>query len=125
MEGANKAEIYGFISWVASFFIYSKYHIVVYIVWAFVPDPVLQSIGITYYPNKYWAVAVPCYFCVLVLAGQFIYQGLNLLYAKPATSYCTIEDKLSRHLPSTFKESGGIAEISDIPISVVNRVLYS
>jgi phosphatidylinositol N-acetylglucosaminyltransferase subunit P len=89
-----------------------------------VPDSILRSIGITYYPSKYWAVAVPCYFCVFVLTVQFIYQGLNMLCAKPATAYCTMEDKLSRKLPADFKETGGVPEISDLPISVVNRVLY-
>ena len=47
-----------------------------------------------------------------------------MLFAKPCTSYCTIEDKYSRHLPSNFKETGGIPEISDIPLNVVNRVMY-
>ena len=47
-----------------------------------------------------------------------------MLYAKPATSYSTIEDKFSHHVPSDFKETGSIPEISDIPINVVNRVLY-
>ena len=81
--------------------------------------------GITYYPSKYWAVAVPCYICVFVLSVQFIYQGLNMLFSKPAEDYCTLEDRYSRHLPADHKEIASIPEISDIPISVVNKVLFS
>ncbi|KAL1535825.1 phosphatidylinositol N-acetylglucosaminyltransferase subunit P-like isoform X4 [Salvia divinorum] len=32
---------------------------VIFIVWAYVPDHCLHSIGIYYYPNRYWALAVP------------------------------------------------------------------
>jgi phosphatidylinositol glycan class P protein len=124
MEGANKAEIYGFIVWVLTIMFYGKRYSAIYILWAFVPDHILKSVGITYYPSKYWAVAIPCYFCMFVLTVQFIYQGLNMLFAKPPTSYCTLEDKHTRKLPADFKETAGIPEISDIPINVVNRVLY-
>ena len=96
----------------------------IYIIWAFVPDQILKSAGITYYPSKYWAVAVPCYLCVFVLSVQFIYQGLNMLCAKPADDYATLEDKFSRHLPADYRETGSIPEISDIPVNVVNKVLY-
>ena len=42
---------------------------VVYLVWAYTPEDVLVRLGVTYYPDKYWALAVPCWICVLVLYG--------------------------------------------------------
>ena len=53
----KKEEIYGFIGWIGTAVMF-----IVYLVWAFVPDATLRSFGISYYPNKYWAIAIPCYF---------------------------------------------------------------
>ena len=40
---------------------------VLFILWAFVPDVVLHRHGITYYPSRYWAMAIPTWLCVTVL----------------------------------------------------------
>jgi phosphatidylinositol glycan class P protein len=44
-----------------------------YIVWAYVPAPMLHQMGIHYYPNRWWALAVPCWLSVLVV---YIYVAL-------------------------------------------------
>lgn len=44
-----------------------------YILWAYVPSPLLHQMGIHYYPNRWWALAVPCWLVVLVL---YIYVAL-------------------------------------------------
>jgi hypothetical protein len=37
--------------------------------------PLLHAMGITYYPDKYWAVAVPTWICVAVLYGAWAYEA--------------------------------------------------
>jgi phosphatidylinositol glycan class P protein len=40
-----------------------------------VPSPVLHQMGIHYYPNRWWALAVPCWLMVLVV---YTYAALAL-----------------------------------------------
>ena len=40
-------EVYGFVLWMTTFVIY-----VVFILWAYLPEEVLVSMGVTYYPSK-------------------------------------------------------------------------
>jgi hypothetical protein len=40
-------EIYGFVLYLGSFIVF-----VAYLLWAYVPDPVLNRLGIAYYPDK-------------------------------------------------------------------------
>lgn len=115
-ESLNATETYGFIGWVASFLFLG-----VYLLWSLVPDSLLHELGITYCPSKYWAVALPVYFWVFVLMVQVCYQGLNLLLTKPFSSLYTLEDEYTRR---GLAEGVGIPEITDIPIGVVNAVLY-
>ncbi|OAG05397.1 phosphoglycerate mutase-like protein [Paraphaeosphaeria sporulosa] len=71
-------EYYGFALYLASsaaFFLY--------IVWAYVPSPLLQQMGIHYYPNRWWALAVPCWLVALVV---YIYVAL----ASYNTGYLTL-----------------------------------
>jgi phosphatidylinositol glycan class P protein len=71
-------EYYGFALYLASsaaFFLY--------IVWAYVPSPLLHQMGIHYYPNRWWALAVPCWLVALVV---YIYVAL----ASYNTGYLTL-----------------------------------
>lgn len=71
-------EYYGFALYVASsaaFFLY--------IVWAYVPSPLLHQMGIHYYPNRWWGLAVPCWLVALVV---YIYVAL----ASYNTGYLTL-----------------------------------
>ncbi len=44
-----------------------------YILWAYLPAPILHQLGIQYYPNRWWALAIPCWLIVLIL---YIYAAL-------------------------------------------------
>jgi phosphatidylinositol glycan class P protein len=44
-----------------------------YILWAYVPAPMLHQMGIYYYPNRWWALAVPCWIIALII---YIYVAL-------------------------------------------------
>ncbi|KAF2714844.1 PIG-P-domain-containing protein, partial [Pleomassaria siparia CBS 279.74] len=55
-------EYYGFALYLAS-----SAAFLMYILWAYVPSPMLHQMGIHYYPNRWWALAVPCWLVVLLL----------------------------------------------------------
>merc|ERR1712137_288925 len=113
------AEVYGFVGWVVSFFVFS-----IYLIWAYVPDHFLHQMGISYYPDKWWAIAFPTQMCVSVLSLMWIiYLSINLMNTPPLHSrqyYTPDEEGKEAHtsLP------GGIDPISDLPLTTVNRFLY-
>jgi phosphatidylinositol glycan class P protein len=61
-------EYYGFALYLAS-----SAAFLMYILWAYIPAPMLHQMGIHYYPNRWWALAVPCWLVVLVI---YIYVAL-------------------------------------------------
>lgn len=46
-----------------------------YLLWAFTPPRYLEAYGISYYPSQYWAVALPAWACVTVVAAYWAYEG--------------------------------------------------
>ena len=119
----------------------------VYLLWAFVPDSVSQSLGIFYYPDKYWALAVPVWLFTLGLYIPWAYEGVNLLSVKNVDSEDLIQE-LGGSMPvregwrnkngngngekSFGSKSGNINDdlpgsvpiIHDVPLEEANRVLY-
>jgi phosphatidylinositol glycan class P protein len=71
-------EYYGF-----ALYLGSSAAFLMYILWAYVPAPLLHQMGIHYYPNRWWALAVPCWLAVLVM---YIYVAL----ASYNTRYLTL-----------------------------------
>lgn len=74
-------EYYGFVlyvlSWVA---------LLIYLLWAFLPSPVLHAVGIYYYPSRWWALAVPGFMVMFIV---YIYVALALYN----TEYLTLQLK--------------------------------
>ncbi|OMJ18921.1 Phosphatidylinositol N-acetylglucosaminyltransferase subunit P [Smittium culicis] len=89
-----------------------------YLIWAYLPDEALNSLGITYYPDRYWALAIPAWTFMLALFIYYFYFCYILICADPLGSKGNFTDFHTREL-------GGIPEISDLPIEVVNYCLYS
>jgi phosphatidylinositol glycan class P protein len=71
-------EYYGFAMYMGS-----SAAFLIYILWAYVPAPVLHQMGIYYYPNRWWALAIPCWLIVLII---YIYVAL----ASYNTGYLTL-----------------------------------
>jgi len=65
-------EYYGF-----AVYLGSSVALLLYIVWAYVPSPLLHQMGIHYYPNRWWALAVPCWLMVLVVYTYFALACYN------------------------------------------------
>jgi len=64
------------------------------LLWAFTPDHLLRKIGISWYPEKYWALALPSFLILTGIAIQVIYQGLNMMYTKPCTSIYSMKGSI-------------------------------
>lgn len=56
-----------------------------YILWLIVPEDIFQSLGITFLPQKYWAVALPIYISVaFFLFVIVIYPSLGMCMYTPS-----------------------------------------
>ncbi|ORZ13081.1 PIG-P-domain-containing protein [Absidia repens] len=75
-------EYYGFVMYLASYVVFGLYAI-----WAYVPDHILHGMGITYYPNRYWALAIPVWIMTLVWFTFIYYMTINLKNTPPFDSY--------------------------------------
>ncbi|GLG99003.1 Phosphatidylinositol N-acetylglucosaminyltransferase subunit P, partial [Gryllus bimaculatus] len=72
--------------------------------------------GVSYLPQKYWAVALPIYVGVSVAVFVFIYPALNLMLTPPFNDLRTICDSHAVDVNVKPKQTG-IPPVSDIPIS--------
>ena len=99
---------------------------VVYLVWAYTPEDVLVRLGVTYYPDKYWALAVPCWICVLVLYGAWMYEGVNMMSVRNLDDPDLIAEE-NGFIGSEADEpdlQGSVPSMRDTPVEEVNRVLF-
>ena len=71
-------EYYGFALYLAS-----SAAFLLYVLWAYLPKPILQKLGIDYYPWRWWALAIPAWLVVFVV---WIYAALGSYN----TSYLTL-----------------------------------
>ncbi|GIZ47862.1 hypothetical protein CKM354_001094200 [Cercospora kikuchii] len=61
-------EYYGF-----TLYLTSSLAFIVYLLWSFLPSPFLHQLGIYYYPNRWWALAIPAWTVMLIV---YIYVAL-------------------------------------------------
>lgn len=61
-------EYYGFV-----LYLFSTLAFLVYLLWAYIPSPFLHALGIYYYPNRWWALAVPAFLTMTIV---YIYVAL-------------------------------------------------
>ncbi|XP_077235848.1 phosphatidylinositol N-acetylglucosaminyltransferase subunit P-like isoform X4 [Tasmannia lanceolata] len=100
----------------------------IYLIWAYTPEPCLYSLGITYYPSRYWALSLPAFAMVAVVLAMVFYIGLNFMVTPLPTSLNTMFDVHCRER-SMFVASGKgevqpIEPISDISISQINDLMF-
>ncbi len=106
--------IYGFVLWLVSYVF-----LMVYIVWAFISEEYLHFFGLTYWPQKYWAIAIPAYiFTAFLIFGLIIYPSVNLLITPPLCDVRTIQ------INSTSAGTQGIAPVVDIKLTDVCGRMY-
>ena len=68
-------EYYGF-----TLYLTSSLAFIVYILWSYLPSPLLHQLGIYYYPNRWWALAVPAWTVMLVAYGYIALASYNTGY---------------------------------------------
>lgn len=127
--------------------------LVVYLFWSFLPSPFLHQLGIYYYPNRWWSLAIPSF---LVMTIIYIYVALasyNIGYLTlPMSSIENIVDEAAQiavvnskgriqrravhlrtdyDLPDSSRTdwqslwNEGTDAVMDIPIGGVCEVLYA
>ncbi|KAJ1388968.1 hypothetical protein SESBI_38650 [Sesbania bispinosa] len=100
----------------------------------------LHSIGISYYPSRYWALAVPTYVMVTIVLMLGFYIGLNFISTPSPASINTVygefdaesfsdTDEFSRDPLSVDwsleRDERPIEPISDIGIDRINDVMFN
>ncbi|KAL9103709.1 MAG: hypothetical protein Q9163_001258 [Psora crenata] len=71
-------EYYGFV-----LYLLSSLAFLMYLLWSYLPSPFLHQLGIYYYPNRWWSLAIPSF---LVMTIVYIYVAL----ASYNTGYLTL-----------------------------------
>ncbi|KAL7277213.1 hypothetical protein ACG7TL_009063 [Trametes sanguinea] len=154
-------EFYGFVAWASTYLLF-----VLYLLWAFLPDEHILALGVSWYPNREWALLIPAYGMVLVLLTYFTYFALALArtpafndistitvprranahkrkpcYATDSKAHLpgphphgttattatasTTTTTASRYAPYlAHARPDAIPEMYDIPLGLVNRVVY-
>lgn len=127
------AEYKGFFAYVISFIL-----LYVYVGWTVLPEYVLEKyLYIEYYPDKYWAVAIPTYSLMLMV---YIYVGMALYNTEILTfalddirnfvdcHTCLPEQRVPGSRPGHEKTLEYVwkapSGVWDLPITLVNEVLY-
>ncbi|KAG8159681.1 hypothetical protein KVR01_010318 [Diaporthe batatas] len=63
-------EYYGFV-----LYLFSSLVFLVYLLWSYLPSPFLHVLGIYYYPNRWWSLAIPSFLVMLLV---YIFVALAL-----------------------------------------------
>eukprot|EP00762_Andalucia_godoyi_P001329 ANDGO_04824.mRNA.1 Phosphatidylinositol N-acetylglucosaminyltransferase subunit P len=114
--------VYGFIMWLTTLVCY-----IVFLLWAFTPEQVLHSAGIWYYPDRYWAIALPSWLSVTFFFLVISYVMLYHIKTAPLDSIYTYTDQFARGESKVVQDLTGkkpIPPVSDIPIVEVNHILF-
>eukprot|EP00933_Yihiella_yeosuensis_P042011 TRINITY_DN36459_c0_g1_i1.p1 TRINITY_DN36459_c0_g1~~TRINITY_DN36459_c0_g1_i1.p1 ORF type:complete len:135 (+),score=19.34 TRINITY_DN36459_c0_g1_i1:34-438(+) len=114
-----RTEVYSFASFLAS-----NIAFVVWSIWVLVPQEALKSWSITYYPDKWWAVALPVYVVACLLFVMYVYNALNMVASCPLDSVHMFRDSSTPKTKELFSTRGDIPDIQDVSPDVINRCLF-
>ena len=117
----NSVEIYGFVFWIATYV-----WIVLWIIWAFIPHEIIRdNLGISYFPSRYWAIALPTYGMAIFVMAHLLYWGLALMNTPALNSRCLIQDNAAQVAVQLEGEDAfDVPTAHDLPLGYVNERLY-
>ncbi|OTA68597.1 PIG-P-domain-containing protein [Hypoxylon sp. EC38] len=85
-------EYYGFV-----LYLFSSLVFLIYLLWSYLPSPFLHALGIYYYPNRWWALAIPSFLVMLIVYIYVALAAYNTEYLTlPMTSLETIVDEAAK-----------------------------
>lgn len=80
-------ELYGFFLWILTSLLF-----IAYLVWCYVPTAVLNSWGVHYIPNKYYALALPTWIGTTAMIIIQLYCALGMIHCHPNDSFKSMQD---------------------------------
>ena len=114
--------IYSFVAWIATFVVYT-----VFFLWAILPYDFIYQYGITYYPSRYYAIALPAYIIVVYFVVNLSYIGWNMLNTLEPEDYGTFRDPHgSKSASPMYVRCGGkdgIPNMGDIDPMQISKLL--
>eukprot|EP01013_Petalomonas_cantuscygni_P023924 TRINITY_DN45457_c0_g1_i1.p1 TRINITY_DN45457_c0_g1~~TRINITY_DN45457_c0_g1_i1.p1 ORF type:complete len:174 (-),score=5.27 TRINITY_DN45457_c0_g1_i1:602-1123(-) len=121
---ASRLELRGFVICVSAVAVGS-----IYVLIALLPADAFHAVGIYYYPDAYWTLAIPSFLAVSIVAYTFSMVFLSYYrYSAPLSSFNTVSDRYARPevLPSLADEAatGRVPDAFDIPLTTVNKLLF-
>ncbi|KAI1338831.1 PIG-P-domain-containing protein [Xylariaceae sp. FL0016] len=85
-------EYYGFV-----LYLFSSLTFLIYLLWSYLPSPFLHALGIYYYPNRWWALAIPSFLVMLIVYIYIALAAYNTeVLTLPMSSIETIVDEAAK-----------------------------
>ena len=85
-------EYYGFV-----LYLFSSLSFLIYLLWSYLPSPFLHALGIYYYPNRWWSLAIPSFLVMLLVYIYVALAGYNLeILTLPLESVETVVDEAAQ-----------------------------
>jgi len=120
-------EFHGFVAWASTSVLFFTY-----VLWALLPDEWLVALGVEWYPNREWSLLIPAWSIIVIILTYITYWSLALLGTPRFSDLSAITDSFvqlpplnhSQEIYITSTDPTSIPQLYDMPIGMVNRVLY-
>jgi phosphatidylinositol glycan class P protein len=110
-------EYYGFV-----LYLFSSLAFLMYLLWSYLPSPFLHALGIYYYPNRWWSLAIPAWLVMLLVWIYVALAAYNTGYLTlPMGSIETIVDEAANVATLEGKGSAAHSWATSLPQATRGR----